>query len=116
MHLNQFPKAIHQSQRKLLKTAQTVRRLQENLDSLTAQVDYSIAFDAELKNDAQRKARRAVLCETPEYIEAVTLLYTAKDKQAELETDHQLLLNQFTVAKLQIREAIASKEALLEVA
>lgn len=110
MQLVQFPQAIHSCQHNLLKAGQLVRQLQANLDRLSAKIDSEVAFDLELKNEAQRKARRIALTETPEYAKAMELLQVAKDRLTEMEIDHQLLLNQFAVLKLRKWESIVQKE------
>ncbi|MBE9178627.1 hypothetical protein IQ268_08650 [Oculatella sp. LEGE 06141] len=110
MNLSNYPEAIAQSQFQLLLAERTVRRLQEQLTRLTAKIDSAIAFDADLKNDAQRKAKRTELLESPEYLEVAEVYQAAKDKHAEMEIELQLLLNRFSVAKLEQRHAIAIME------
>jgi hypothetical protein len=110
MRLIDYPNAIAQQQRSLLREEQHVRRLQEVVNRLTAEVDAQIAFDTELRNDAQRKARRIELMRSPDYQRAITNLLTAQDRHAEIEIDLNLLRNQFSVLKLEMREAIATRE------
>jgi hypothetical protein len=110
MKLVDYPAAIAQQQRSLLREEQHVRRLQEVLNRITAEVDTQIAFDPDLRNDAQRKARRIELMKSSEYQKAVINLQMAQDRRAELEIDLNLLRNQFSVMKLEIRDAIASRE------
>lgn len=86
------------------------RHLQEIVNGLTAEIDTAIAFDSDLKNDAQRKAKRLELMSTAEYRKAVANLLMAQDERAEIEIDTNLLRNQFSVLKLQLREAIAARE------
>jgi hypothetical protein len=47
---------------------------------------------------------------TAEYRKAVANLLMAQDERAEIEIDTNLLRNQFSVLKLQLREAIAARE------
>jgi chromosome segregation ATPase len=109
--LNQYPEAIADLQRKLLKTDQRIRQLAESVAILTAAIERQIAFDVSLKNDSQRKARRVELMESDgDYISASIALKAAQDRRESLLIELQLLRNQFSVLKLDMREAIAVKE------
>ncbi len=110
MKLIDYPAEIAEKQRQLLRIEQHIRRLQEILNGLTAEIDTAIAFDSALKNDAQRKAKRLELMSTTEYRKAVANLLMAQDERSEIEIDTNLLRNQFSVLKLQLREAIAARE------
>jgi hypothetical protein len=110
MRLLDYPANIAQKQRELLQAEQHIRRLQDILNRITAEVDTTIAFDGELRNDAQRKAKRLELMKTSDYRKAATNLQIAQDRRAEIEIDLGLLRNQFSVLKLEIRESIASRE------
>ncbi|WP_088892776.1 hypothetical protein [Leptolyngbya ohadii] len=113
MKLIDYPIAIAEKQHQLLRAEQHVRRLQEILNRLTAEIDTTIAFDTSLKNDAQRKARRVELMGASGYRTAYVNLQMAQDERAEFEIDLNLLRNQFGVLKLEKREAIASREMQL---
>ena len=113
MKLIDYPAAIAEKQHQLLRAEQHARRLQEILNRLTAEIDTTIAFDATLKNDAQRKAKRLELMRTAEYRTASTNLQMTQDERAELEIDLNLLRNQFSVLKLEKRETITSRELQL---
>lgn len=110
MHLTQFPAAIHTSQLNLLRAEQLLRPLQATVDHLTAKIEYEIAFDPELKNDAQRKARRIELSSTPDYIQAVEALQVVKDGLEAMKVNHKLLVDRFSVCKLEKCEAIIAME------
>lgn len=94
----------------MLQAEQQVRLHQATVDEINGKIDYEIAFDVDLRNDAQRKARRIELCGTSEFREAAEQLQAAKDRLTELQMEHQLLHNQFTVLKLAMRESIALRE------
>lgn len=111
MKLIDYPAAIAEKQRQFLQTEQRIRRLQDTLNRLTAEIDTEIAFDKELKNDAQRKAKRLELMRSSEYRRAIANLQITQDERAEIEIDLDLLRNQFSVLRLQLREAIVSREA-----
>jgi hypothetical protein len=110
MRLLDYPANIAQKQRELLQAEQHIRRLQDVVNRLTAEIDTTIAFDTELRNDAQRKAKRLELMKAGEYRKAATNLQIAQDRRAELEIDLGLLRNQFSVLKLELRESIAARE------
>ncbi|GAB4377990.1 MAG: hypothetical protein Kow00121_28940 [Elainellaceae cyanobacterium] len=113
MKLLDYPATIAEKQRELLQTDQRIRRLKDVLDRLTAEIDTTIAFDAELRNDAQRKAKRLDLMKSGEYRKAVANFQIAQDERAALEIDLALLRNQFSVLKLEKREAISLREMQL---
>jgi hypothetical protein len=111
MQLHEYPQAIADVQRDLLHSQQHITMLKETVMFCLNTIDRAIAFDTDLKNDAQRKAKRSELKETDsDYIEASLALKKAQDVYAELEIELQLLLNTFSVLKLERREAIASME------
>lgn len=110
MRLIDYPVAIAEKQRQLLRIDQHIRRLKDVLDRLTAEIDTAIAFDSDLRNDAQRKAKRLELMNAAEYRKALTNLLMAQDEHAEIDIDLNLLRNQFSALKLEKREAIAIRE------
>lgn len=113
MKLIDYPARIAERQRDLLQAEQRVRRLQDVLNRMMADIDTTIAFDVELRNDAQRKAKRMDLMSAAEYRKAVANLQIAQDERAEIEIDLNLLRNQFSVLKLEKRESIAVRELQL---
>jgi uncharacterized protein YxjI len=111
MKLTEYPTAIADLQKEMLKLDQKLRTLRESVAFCLNSIDRQIAFNQDLKNDSQRKAKRAELMETDgDYIEASLQLKNAEDIRAELEIDLQLLRNTFSLLKLERREAIAAME------
>jgi len=109
--LNQYPEEIANLQHQVLQADQQIRQLSESVAIFTAAIDRQIAFDASLKNDAQRKALRAALMESdPNYSMASTALKTAQDQREELLIKLQFLRNRFSVLKLHMRESIVRQE------
>ena len=99
-------------QRQLLKLDQHLRQLNESVTFFNSEIDRRIAFDTNLKNDAQRKARHQALMEKDgDYINVCTALKETQDKRTLVDIDLQLLKNQFSVMKLERRGAIAQLEA-----
>lgn len=117
MKLSDYPNAIAEVQRQLLQVQQRLRTAKETVIFCLSTLDRAIAFSTELKNDAQRKAKRTELMESDsDYIEAQQALQRLEDLQAELEIELGLLRNQFSVLKLERREAIAQIEAQISLA
>lgn len=114
MNLNEYPKAIADLRLELVKSSRKIQTLKESVAFCLNAIDRAIAFNSDLKNDSQRKAKRAELMETDgDYITAVTQLKAAEDVHAELEIELELLRNTFFVLKLDRREDIARQEAAI---
>lgn len=113
MKLAQYPQAIADAEKDLLKANQALRRSQAELDQLNAAIDSAIAHDSELKNDAQRKAKRAELMAESLYQECLKELHYTIDNRTACEIELNLLRNQFTAQKLLLQESIALRELQL---
>jgi hypothetical protein len=111
MKLSEYPAAIAQLQRQILDLDQNIIGLAESVKIFEAEIDKTIAFDSNLRNDAQRKARRIELQQTDgDYYQASRLLKETKEKRELLAIELELLRNSFAIAKLERREAIAQLE------
>lgn len=111
MNLSDYPTAIAKLQRQMIKLEVTIRSLKEIVGYSLSSIDRKIAFDESLKNEAQRKAQRSQLLETDsDYISAAIQLRENEINRENLDIDIQLLRAQFSVLKLQRREAIATLE------
>lgn len=109
--LKDYPQAIAKQQVILLGASQHVRALQEAIAMRTAEIERIVAYDESLTNDVKRKAKRAELMEHMDYKAMQQDLQVAIDRRAAIEIDLNLLLNQFSVLKLEKREAIAQLES-----
>jgi len=113
-HLNKplgdFPVAIAECQHRQLKQTQHARHLKLSLSARNAEIDQTIAFDVDLKNDAQRKARKTELASEDVYLDLCLDCQNASDKLTEIEIELEMLMNQFSVLKLEMRDAIARME------
>lgn len=116
LKLIDYPAAIATQEHNLLTVEQNIRQVKEQILNLNNQFDYAIAFDADLKNDLQRKAKRSELMNSDDYRAAVGRLQRAEDVHAAMSIELTLLRNEFSVLKLQLREVIASTERLAEAA
>lgn len=111
MKLSEYPGAIAGFERELLKLSRSLRRVQETINSLVNEAERAIAFDAELKNDAQRKAKRLELLGLDErYLSATAMAVQLSDRKAELEIDLAFYRAQFSVLKLEVRDRISQAE------
>jgi hypothetical protein len=109
--LLKYPQEIAQVQRCILRLDRRARKVRQALDRKTAQIEQAIAVDPDLKNDQQRKAKRFELSEADDYRVLVETVTDYQDRRMQLEIQLQLLRDEFSVLKLQYRDAIASKEA-----
>lgn len=112
MKLQDYPQVIAKLQRQILGLDQKLIGMTESVKIFEAEIDKAIAFDLTLKNDAQRKARRIELQQTDgDYYQASRLLKETKEKRELLAIELELARNQFSILKLEKREAIARLEA-----
>jgi hypothetical protein len=113
MKLSEYPEVIARLQYQILDLDQLIISLAESVKIFEAEIDKQIAFDSNLKNDAQRKARRIELQQTDgDYYTASRQLLETKSKRDLLQIQLELVKNQFSVLKLEKREAIARAEAM----
>lgn len=111
MNITLYPQSIASLQRRLLSQQQAARRIKDALIAFDLEIEHSIAFDADLKNDSQRKAKKAELQASEDYQALLIDLRRVEDLQTETEIELQLMQNQFSVLKLEVRERIAKLEA-----
>lgn len=112
MQLKDYPQVIARLQRQILDLDQNLIGLAESVKIFEAEIDKAIAFDLTLKNDAQRKAKRIELQQTDgDYYSASRLFKETKEKRELLAIELELVRNQFSILKLEKREAIAHLEA-----
>lgn len=109
--LTDFPDAIASLQQQLLSLEDQINPVKDEIIDLDNEFDAMIAFDCELKNDNQRKARRSELqAKDCWYQELITILKDLTHKKQEMLIYLELRRNQFAVAKLEARSAIALTE------
>lgn len=111
MELNEYPLFIASVHKKIILIEREIRQLNESVAFALSSIDKAIAFDKELKNDAQRKAKRAELMETDgNYISYLCQLRQATEERENLSIDLELYRNLFAVAKITARAAVFEKE------
>jgi hypothetical protein len=117
MYLKQYPNAIALKQTELLELRQAIAQIQENIALHENQIDYSIAFDTDLKNEAQRKVKRSELMrEDVPLLDLRGQLAKLIYQRERLEIDLNCLINKFAIAKLERRAAIAQMEMEAQIA
>jgi len=111
MTLEDYPNAMAKKRRAILKLDQQIRQLSETLATFSDQIDQLVAFDAELTNEAQRKAKKSQLRQQDQgYVVALAALRQVEYQKSDLEIDLRLLSEEFSVLKLQRRERLAQLE------
>lgn len=109
MTLADYPAAIATQQIKLVNLRKDLRICQEEQKRLIAAIKGKVANDSELKNDTQRKARESELMQSDEDLQLnQRILNELQDDIAVEEINLDLLVNQFSVLKIEVRERTAS--------
>lgn len=111
-HLKEYPNMIAEVETKILNLEREVNIYKEQLSFMDADIEAEIASDKELKNEQQRKTKRLELKQEPDYLRTKAALTKATEKRDREVIQLNLLRNQFSVAKLEMRQAIASQEAV----
>jgi hypothetical protein len=110
MQLSHYPSAIAQAAQRVNEIDSQMMAVQQLINREEGNADTRSAFDSDLKNDSQRKARRfEVLLTNHEYQTAVNTLLRLSAEKANAIAHLEYLRNQFSVAKLEARLAIAQQ-------
>ena len=110
MQLNHYPTAIAQAAQRVNEIDVSQLAVQQVIHRMEGHADRVAAFEPELKNDNQRKARRfEVLLIDQEYQKAVDKAMQLTGEKANALAHLEYLRNQFSVAKLEARLAIAQQ-------
>ncbi|HEY9699662.1 MAG TPA: hypothetical protein V6D10_20545 [Trichocoleus sp.] len=110
MKISEFPQQIADKQLAVLSQEQKVRKLKDILQTFDREIECAVAFDAELKNESQRKSKKAELQADEEYQGTLLELQHAQDALVKLQIEADLLRSQFSVAKLEFRLSLAQLE------
>jgi hypothetical protein len=114
MNLSNFPHAIATAQQKLLNLGKDITIVRNALLLEENSVDQAIAFSSDFKNDSQRKTAKAQMLQESALYQSLTQnLADLTDKYNRVDINLQLIKNNFTVAKLEMRERIAKMETLV---
>ncbi|MDB9303750.1 MULTISPECIES: hypothetical protein [Cyanophyceae] len=110
VELSHYPSAIAQAAQRVNEIDSQLMAVQQQIDRFEGNADRAAAFDVDLKNDAQRKARRfEVLLVNHEYQQAMDTQIRLTGEKANAIAHLEYLRNQFSVAKLSARLAIAQQ-------
>ncbi|MBU7586667.1 MAG: hypothetical protein KAF91_28035 [Nostoc sp. TH1S01] len=110
MQMSHYPSAIAQAAQRVNELDSQLMAVQQQINRFEGNADRAAAFDVDLKNDAQRKARRfEVLLLNHEYQKAVDTQIQLTVEKANAIAHLEYLRNQFSVAKLEARLAIAQQ-------
>ncbi len=110
MNLSQYPAAIAQAAQIVNGIDAQIAAVGQHIARLEGNADRASAFEQGLKNDNQRRARRfELLCVDQEYQTAQSTLMCLVSEKANALTQLEYLRDQFSVAKLEVRMAIAQQ-------
>lgn len=110
LQLSHYPAAIAQAAQRVNELDSQIMAVQLLINRVEGNADRLAAFDPDLKNDNQRKARRfEVLLTNQEYQTALNTLMRLTVDKANALAHLEYLRNQFSVAKLEARLAIAQQ-------
>jgi hypothetical protein len=111
MHLRNYPKAIAAQQTQLDELRRDIRQVRELITANELSIDKVVIFDETLKNEGQRKIRRAELIQgEPDLLALLARLSELDDQRAVGEIELNRLINQLAIAKLEKRQTIAQME------
>lgn len=115
MKLNEYPSAIAQISQSINAIDRQIAQLRQDIAYLEGKADLIVAFEAALKNDNQRRARRfEILDSNSNYQDLQLKLIHATSEKANAIAQLEYLRNQFSVARLETRWAMAERLIGLE--
>ena len=115
IQLSHYPAAIAQAAQRANEIDSQLMAVQHQINRFEGNADRVAAFEMDLKNDAQRKARRfEVLLVNHEYQKAIDTQIRLTLDKANVIAHLEYLRNQFSVAKLEAKLAIAQQFSDLE--
>jgi hypothetical protein len=110
LNLDQYPTTIKQAAQNVNEIEHQLSEVRLHLSRLEGNADMVVAFETNLKNDHQRKARRFEVLQTnAEYERGMRVLMHLTTDKANALAQLEYLRNEFSVAKLQVRQDIAQK-------
>lgn len=113
LKLEKYPIQIAELSKDLVKMQNQQRRLAESLAIIDNQIDRAIAFDTDLKNDAQRKAKAKELREeSSQRAELSAQLQELGDRIRLLEIDIEYYRNEYRLRVLLLRQEVARLESV----
>lgn len=112
MKISQYPAAIVQAAQVVNELDSQIAAVSQHIARLEGNADRTAAFEQGLKNEDQRRGRRfELLCVSQEYQTAQSTMIRLMSEKASAIAHLEYLRNQFSVAKLELRMAIAQQLA-----
>ena len=110
MKMSQYPAAIAQAAQVVNELDSQIAAVGQHIARLEGNADRVAAFEQGLKNDNQRRGRRfELLCVDQEYQTAQNTMMRLMSEKGSAIAHLEYLRNQFSVAKLETRHAIAQQ-------
>jgi len=110
MKMSQYPAAIAQAAQVVNELDSQIAAVGQHIARLEGNADRVAAFEQGLKNDNQRRGRRfELLCVDQEYQTAQNTMMRLMSEKGSALAHLEYLRNQFSVAKLEARMAIAQQ-------
>ena len=111
--LEKYPIQIAELSKELVRVQNQQRRLSESLALIDNQIDRAIAFDTDLRNDSQRKAKSKELREeSSQRAELSAQLQELGDRIRLLEIDIEYYRNEYRLRVLLLRQEVARLESV----
>lgn len=116
MQLHEYPGAIAQLQHQLLNVNARIEKISQDINRICNKFESQVAFDPELKNDSQRKAKKTELIQqSGDHEQLSNNLFLETFTRSQLEIRLEQLRSEFAVLRLLKRESIAKMEASTEI-
>ena len=111
LELRDYPELIAEKELAVLRLERQRDRDKSSLEAAINAIDREIAFDENLKNDHQRRARRHEMLTSQAWFEELTERIERTEVEIrKLVIELNLLRNQFSIEKLLLRERVALSE------
>lgn len=108
LSLEKYPDAIYRQQKKLHKIERELQVKQDEIAVLDLEIELEIANDPDLRNETMRKTKRSEMRQSQDYIDIKIEIDKINNSLAEGKIELEFIRNNFTVSKLNKREAIAA--------
>lgn len=116
MKLFEYPQAIANLRKELAYLEFEVSKQQEIVKILDINIESQVANDSTLKNETQRKVKKQELIQLDStYFKESNLLQSLKFKAKTVEIELLLLIDEFTVLKIEERRKIAQMDLMANV-
>ena len=110
MHpIEEYPALIAQAARTLNQVEAFLSQHRAEIAQVEAMADCKVAFDPDLKNEQQRKARRAEILGSSVYSKLCDLAEATQQQRAEILVTLEQLRGEFSVARLQAKADLAAQ-------